>query len=238
VVACLGSSSTAGQGQAFGWIDELKQRPQNQRFDFRNLGVGGDLAYSALQRVPSVVASHPDTVVVMVGANDVMTLVFKNLRSVLGGAKRLPREPSPEWFQESLESIVRRLKAETSAEIGLSSLGPIGEDPNPTNSTQQELNERIEQYSGIIKDVAAAEQVGYIPFFESLHARIAASPGRAFTAFRFLPFYVDTFRLCALRRSSDEIAKANGKRFHVDRVHLNQTGGLILADLVLEFLDG
>lgn len=236
-MACLGSSSTAGQGQAFGWIDELKQRPQNRRFEFRNLGVGGDLAYSALQRVPSVVASRPDKVVILVGANDVMTLVFKNLRRILAGAKSLPREPSPAWFRENLKAIVRRLKAETSAEIGLSSLGPIGEDPNPTNAKQRDLNERIEQYSGIINDVAAAERVGYIPFYEQLHARIVASPGRAFTAFRFLPFYVDTFRFYALRRTSDEIARANGWRFHVDGVHLNRTGGLILADLVQEFLD-
>jgi hypothetical protein len=49
VVACLGSSSTAGQGQAFGWIDMLTSRPQNNRFSFQNLGVDGDLAYNALQ---------------------------------------------------------------------------------------------------------------------------------------------------------------------------------------------
>jgi hypothetical protein len=36
VVVCLGSSSTAGQGQAFGWIDELSRRPQNARFVFKN----------------------------------------------------------------------------------------------------------------------------------------------------------------------------------------------------------
>jgi lysophospholipase L1-like esterase len=238
VVACLGSSSTAGQGQAFGWIDELERRPQNSRFEFRNLGVGGDLAYSALQRVPAVIASRPDRVVVLVGANDALTMVFANARRVLAGwMKRLPQEPSVELFRESLESIVDRLKRETTARIGLSSLGPIGEDPDSANPVQRTLNERIAELSGIIRETAASNQLAYIPFFETLRDQIVATPGKPFTEFRFLPIYLDTFRFYVLRRSSDEIAQANGWRFHVDGVHLNRRGGMILANLVQEFLD-
>jgi lysophospholipase L1-like esterase len=238
VVACLGSSSTAGQGQAFGWIDELSTRPQNARFSFRNLGVGGDLAYSALQRVPSLVAIRPDKVVILLGANDVLTLVFKNVRRMVGGLmKHIPRDPSPEWFRESLEAIVRRIKAGTSAQIALCSLGLIGEDPSSSHPVQRELNLRIEEFSAIIKETARAENVGYIPFYERLHEQILASPGRPLTAFRFLPIYRDTFRFYVLRQTSDEIAKANGWRFHVDGVHLNRRGGMVLADLVQEFLD-
>ena len=238
VVACLGSSSTAGQGQAFGWIDELSSRPQNANLTFRNLGVGGDLAYSALQRVPSLVATHPDKVVILLGANDVLTLVFKNVRRMVGGLmKHIPKDPSPEWFRESLETIVRAVKAGTSAQIALCSLGPIGEDPVSIHPVQHELNLRIEEFSGIIKDISRSESVAYIPFFERLHERILASPGRPLTAFRFLPIYGDTFRFYILRRTSDEIGRANGWQFHVDGVHLNRSGGMILADLVQEFLD-
>lgn len=238
VVACLGSSSTAGQGQAFGWIDELAQRPENRRFDFRNLGVGGDLAYNALQRVPAVIASHPQKVVVLIGANDALTIVFANARRVLAGwMKHLPREPSVEWFKENLEAIVGRLKREAKAQIALSSLGPIGESPDSSNPVQRTLNARIAELSGIIKETAASNQLVYIPFYEGLRDQIVASPGKAFTEFRFLPIYRDTLRFYVLRRTSDEIAQANGWRFHVDGVHLNRRGGLILADLVQEFLD-
>ena len=80
----------------------MSRRPQNSRFEFRNLGVGGDLAYGALQRLPKVVATHPDKVVVFLGANDVLTLVFKNVRRMVGGVmKHLPRDPSPEGFKET-----------------------------------------------------------------------------------------------------------------------------------------
>lgn len=238
IVACLGSSSTAGQGQAFGWIDELERRPQNRRFDFRNLGVGGDLAYNALQRVPAVIACHPDKVVVLIGANDALTMVFANARRVLAGwMKRLPQEPSVEWFRESIEAIVDRLKRETTARIGLSSLGPIGEDPDSSNLVQRTLNERVAEISGIIKETATSNQLAYIPFFETFRDQIVAAPGKALTEFRFLPIYFDTFRFYVLRRSGDEIAQANGWRFHVDGVHLNRRGGMILANLVQEFLD-
>ena len=128
------------------------------------MGSAGDLAYSALQRVPKVVATHPDKVVILLGANDVLTLVFRNVRRVVGGLmKQLPRDPSPEWFQENLQTIVSRLTTQTSAQIALCSLGPIGEDPDSTNPVQYELNLRVEQFSGIIKEVARTENASYVP---------------------------------------------------------------------------
>ena len=238
VVACLGSSSTAGQGQAFGWIDELAGRPQNARYSFKNLGVGGDFAYDALQRLPAVIATQPDRVVVLIGANDVLAMVFPNVRRLLGGfMKHLPRDPAVEWFKENLEAIVTHLKADTDATIGLSSLGPIGEAPDSNDPHQRRLNDLVTQFSGIIKQTAAANGLAYIPFYERLSEQIAASPGRALTRFRFLPLYRDTFRFFVLRKSSDDIAAANGWRFHVDGVHLNRRGGMILAGLVQGFLD-
>ncbi|HXP07721.1 MAG TPA: SGNH/GDSL hydrolase family protein, partial [Acidobacteriaceae bacterium] len=111
IVACLGSSSTAGRGQAFDWIGELKQRPGNQRVRFYNFGVGGDLAYNAVERLPQVVTCRPDKVVVWIGGNDVLALVSVKMQRFLRLSKHLPRAPSPEWFRENIEMIAHRLKA-------------------------------------------------------------------------------------------------------------------------------
>ena len=124
IVACLGSSSTAGKGQAFDWIGELERRPGNTRFRFYNLGVGGDLASNALRRLPVLLAYRPEKVVILVGGNDVLALVSSRVRRILRIWKRFPCEPSPEWYRENVRAIARRLKNQTSAKIGLCSLWP------------------------------------------------------------------------------------------------------------------
>jgi lysophospholipase L1-like esterase len=237
VVACLGSSSTAGRGQAFNWIHELQRRPNTKRFVFRNFGIGGDLAYNALQRLPGVIPVRPHKVVILIGGNDVLACVFKKPRMFFRITKRLPQDPSSAWFRENLQQIVRRLKTETSATLGLCSLPPIGEDPTSTNPCQSELNRRVKEFSAMIQELAGYEKTEYIPIYESLSAEIMKSPGRAFTQFRFGQFYRDAFRTVLLRKSPDEVARMNGWRFHTDGVHLNSRGGLIVADLVQQFLE-
>ena len=236
-MACLGSSSTAGKGQAFDWIGELKKRPCNNRFRFHNFGVGGDLAYNALQRLPDVLACRPDKVVVWIGGNDVLALVSKKVGRFFRIAKHLRREPSPQWFRENVRAIAGCLKAETCATVALCSLPPIGEDPASANPFQTELNQRIEEYSEIIKETAQKTEAGYVALHETMLGHIQSSPGRAFTCFRFLPFYRDAFRALVLRKTPDDIAQMNGWRFHTDGVHLNSRGGMIVADLVQEFID-
>ena len=236
LVACLGASITEAKG-SFDWIGELQRRPANQGFRFRNFGAGGDLAYNALQRLPEVIACRPDKVVILIGHNDVVALVSRKARRVFRVWKHLPSKPSPPWYRENIQAIVRRLKNETAADVALCSLCPIGEDPVSSNPFQQEINRRVETYSGIVRQTAREEKVGYIPAYEVMLEQIMASPGRAFKSFRFLSFYRDALRRFVLKKSLDEIAQSNGWRFHTDGIHLNSRGGMILADLVQEFID-
>jgi len=237
IVACLGSSSTAGRGQAFDWIAELRDRPGNGQFEFRNFGVGGDLAYNALRRLRKVIACQPHKVVVWVGGNDVLAGVSSRMRRYFTLSKRLPCTPSPGWFHENLAEIARRLKRETEADVGLCSLCPIGEALDSDDPFQSALNRRVEEYSRIVASVADEERCGYISLHEAITQAIRASPGRAFTAFRFLPFYRDAFRVLVLRQSPDDVARRNGWQFHTDGVHLNGRAGRIVADRIQRFID-
>jgi len=237
IVACLGSSSTAGKGQAFDWIGELARRPRNQSVRFRNFGVGGDLAYNAFQRVSDVVACRPDKIVVWVGGNDVLARVSPKVRRLLRFWKRLPQEPSPAWFGENIRAIAERLRQDTRAKIALCSLPPIGEDPASSHPVQRELNRFIEECNAIIADAARELAVSYLPLNEAIRAEIAVSPGKAFTSFAFLPYYRDAFHVLVLGHSLDSVAAANGWRLHTDGIHLNSRGGLIVADIVQEFID-
>jgi len=106
-----------------------------------------------------------------------------------------------------------------------------------TNPFQSELNQRIEEFSAIIRRIAEEEGTDYIPLYEAIVERVMKSPGRAFTEFGFLSFYRDAFRTLVLRKSPDEVARINGWSYHTDGVHLNSRGGMIVADLVQQFIE-
>jgi lysophospholipase L1-like esterase len=238
VVACLGASSTAAKGP-YDWIHDLEQRPGNSSLRFYRFAAGGDLAYNGLQRLPKVIACHPDLVIVLLGGNDVMASMPK--KSLYYGlmlklSKHLPRKPSPEWFYENMQAIVTQLKTDTSVHIALCSMPTWGEDLGSSEPFQAELNRRFADYNKILKDIASTEAVSYIPFYERMAELILASPGRAFSAFKILPFYRDMFRQYVLHKSNDEIGELNGWRFHRDGIHLNSVSGKLLADLVQEFV--
>jgi lysophospholipase L1-like esterase len=236
VVACLGASATDATG-SYDWIRDLAMRPNNASLRFYRFAEGGDLAYNGLQRLPDIVNCHPDYVIVFLGDNDVLALISKKVAQFDRLTKHLPGQPSPEWYCENIQAIVRRLKSDTSARIALCSLIPIGEDPGSSNPFQAEANRRIEEYSAILKDIALEEAVSYLPFYERMHELILVSPGRTFTSFDFLPFYRDVFRQFVLHKNHDEIGQLNGWRFHRDGIHLNSQSGKLLADLVQEFLN-
>ena len=237
-VVCLGSSTTASRG-TYKCIDELKKRPQNKRFRFVNLGVGGDLSFNTIGLLDRVVALQPDRVIVLIGTNDIMASVFPNFRRFVRVWKRLSDEPSPAQFEENLNFIVRKLQGGAISRIGLSSLAPLGEDPDSRDPVQAWLNDLITTYNDIIANIASKERTDYIPFNESFQEQLSrALTPKAFTHFAFRSFYRDyVFREMILRQSFDEISRINGWDFHIDGIHLNSKGGRILVEAVQQFLN-
>ena len=235
VVACLGASATVAIG-SYDWIEALQHRPQNARRRFLRFAQGGDLAYNGLRRIPAIASCDPSDVIVLLGENDVLAAISRTYERIARRWKRLPRTPSPEWFHETMQAIVYRLKRRTTASIALSSLIPIGEDPHSTDPFQSAANHYVEQYSAIICDIATQESVAYIPLYERLRAIIERQPGQSLTAFNLLPFYRDAVRQFVLHKTHDEIGRLNGWRFHRDGIHLNSVSGGVLVELVEEWL--
>jgi len=237
-IACLGSSTTASRG-TYKWIDELQKRPQNSRFRFINLGVGGDLSINTVGYLDRVITLRPERVIILIGTNDILASVFPNFRRFVRVSKRFSGEPSPTGFAANLNVIVHELQRGANCRIALSSLAPLGEDPYSCHPVQSRLNELIATYNGIIRNVASTGQTDYIPFWESFQERlVTAGTVKPFTRFSFASFYRDyLLREMILRRSFDQISRMNGWQFHIDGIHLNTQGGQILTGAVQPFLD-
>jgi lysophospholipase L1-like esterase len=237
-IACLGSSTTASKG-TYTWIDELVGRPQNSRFRFVNFGVGGDLSFNTVGVLDRVITLRPQRVIILIGTNDIMASVFPNFRRFVRVFKRLSEEPSPARFEDNLNFIVHKLRRGAHARVALSSLAPLGEEPNSRDPVQAQLNELIGSYNGIIRRVASRQRTDYIPFWEPFEDHLVrAGTAKPFTRFSFAALYRDyLFREMILRQSFDEISRINGWQFHIDGIHLNTNGGRILVEAVQPFLD-
>ncbi len=98
--------------------------------------------------------------------------------------KGLPAQPTVQRFEENLELITRRLRQDTNARIALSSLAPVGEDPDSRDPVQSRLNDLCAAYSGVIRDVSSREGTDYIAFYESFRDQLVRSrTAKPFTRF-------------------------------------------------------
>jgi lysophospholipase L1-like esterase len=235
-VVCFGASLTAGS-VSFDYLELLAARPALAGFRFVNHGVNGDLAWNGLQRLDKVIAEKPDAVTILIGTNDVNATLSERNRLRYHEFNHLPvTHPDLAWYEDNLRAIVRRLQAETSARLALLSLAVIGED------LEHVANARIEEYNAVIRRVAAAAQIDYLPFHERVLAYLrehkadrAALP--PMLAYRDGLINVgNATALHAMGLSWDEVSHRNGLLVTTDTLHLNSVGAGMIADLIEAWL--
>ncbi|HUI00742.1 MAG TPA: hypothetical protein VLX56_03840 [Nitrososphaerales archaeon] len=78
--------------------------------------------------------------------------------------------------------IVRDLKPRTAARIALCSMPPWGEDLQSEDPFQEALNKGFAEHDAVMREIASAGRVGYIPSHErcassSWRRRVAPSTG-------------------------------------------------------------
>jgi lysophospholipase L1-like esterase len=234
-VVCFGASLTAGT-VSYNYLDLLEERPALMDFRFINHGVDGDLAWNGLQRLDRVVADRPDFVTILIGTNDVNATMSERNRARYRTFNHLPTEPTVEWYELNLATIVQRLKQETQARLALLSLAVIGED------LEHEANHKIVLYNDAIRRIARQEAVAYLPLHERMVAYLrehederAALPPRL--AYRDgLHNIGNATALHASGLSWDEVSRRNGLLVLTDGLHLNSVGAGMIADLIEAWL--
>ena len=236
-VVCFGASLTAGT-VSFDYLELLRARPSLAEFRFVNHGVNADLAWNGLQRLDKVISDRPDFVTILIGTNDVNATMSERNRIRYHEFNRLPvARPDLAWYEENLGRIVTVLKSDTKARLALLSLAVIGED------LEHEGNRRLEKYNEVIRRLARAENITYLPLHERMVAYLreheaerAGLPPRL--EYRDgLTNIGNAIALHASGLSWDEISRRNGLLVTTDTLHLNSVGAGMIADLIGGWLE-
>lgn len=230
-VVCVGDSVTRAQVST-DYLAILRTRTATGHFRFTNAGVNGDLAFNVLERLDNVIELQPDMVTVLIGTNDAnASLTEKNTRKFMK-MKKLPTRPTIEWYRVNLTAIVKRLADETAARVALLSLPVLGELIGSESVNRSAL------YSSVIREVAQAHHLAYLPLHERQIEHLQSTGHRPGTAFR------DGRGLSAaaaiqhfvLRRPFDSISHRRGLELTTDMVHQNTAGATMIAELIEEFI--
>ncbi len=158
-IACLGDSLTRAQFSV-DYLDLLGRRHSPDEVRVARFGVNGDFAHNLLQRLDAVVANPPDVITVLIGTNDARASLASYPVEQAMKRKKLPERPSADWFHQCLEAVVKRLRAETDATIGLLSLPVLGQQLDGAAAQASQA------YSRMIAEVAATHEVTYLPLHE------------------------------------------------------------------------
>ncbi|MFF8563806.1 SGNH/GDSL hydrolase family protein [Streptomyces albidoflavus] len=226
-VACLGDSLTRAQ-LSVDYLDLLRGRRPSGDVRLARFGVNGDFAHNLLQRLDAVVADPPEVITVLIGTNDARASLAGYPVEQVMRRKRLPERPSAGGFQQCLGAVVARLRAETDARIGLLSLPVLGQRlDGPAAQASQ-------AYSRMIAEVAAAEDVSYLP----LHERQTEELRRADPP--PIPYREPTpaagvgvlLQRALLRRSLDTISRRRGLVLTTDHIHQNSRGAALVAEVI------
>ncbi len=232
VLVCVGDSITHGR-VSDNYVDILSDDLGKKGIYVVNAGINSELAYNVLMRLDSIIACDPTYVTVFIGTNDAHGVLTKEQGEKEVVEMKLPQMPTEQWYRENLTEIVRKLKASTHARIALLSIPPIGEDSGDPAFLV------AERYSADIREIAAAEDVSYLPLFETMATYLRDHPHTALPYARgrhTREMYIGIGRHFLLGASFDDISRSNGFVLETDYLHLNATGARMVADLIEGFV--
>jgi len=230
VVVLVGDSITQGQiGENY---VSLLSHELGDRYNIVNAGVNSHLAWNLFQRLDEIIKCNPDIITILIGTNDANAATSDDEAIYYMKRMRLPKVPDREWFRDTLNAIIEKLLNETTAEIALLSIPPIGEVP-------EDPAFRIsEEYSTIIEEVAIITGVTYLPLHERMTESLSMHPGiPKYPLKRFkIGMVKSLFKRYFLRRTWDDIGQAAGFSLHIDYLHLNTRGAQIVVNLIAPFV--
>jgi len=234
IVFCAGDSNTHGR-VCINYVNILEKRFNNKKFTFINGGINSELAYNLKQRIDTIAACRPAFITILIGSNDANGTLVETVSRRQVKKMKLPQRSDPKWFRENLSEICSTLKEKTDAKIALLTLPPIGEEIN------SEAYRRAAEFSSIIREVAAEQNVALLPLNRTMDKNLVKKLTPLKVRYKGPPdmvMYKALARHYLLGKSFDEISEDNGFLYLIDLLHINTRGAETVADLIENFLSG
>jgi lysophospholipase L1-like esterase len=226
---CAGDSLTHGV-VSFDFVGALRARLGSE-MEVLNAGVNGDLAFNLAERLDAIVALAPTDVVVLIGTNDLCgaedPVVGRRHRRL----KRLPELPTREFFETQLARILRGIRERTAARLVVVTPPLLGEDlSHPAHA-------RLCTYAARIGEMAREYGAGLVPLHDAMATALRASghvprPGFHAGIVELTWMAMVPVQRYLFGRTYDQIARTHGLWGSPDLVHLTESSGAILVDLL------
>jgi acyl-CoA thioesterase I len=231
LVACIGDSNTHGNS-GFNYVDWLRRNLEDKGLGFCNAGYNSDLAWNVLQRVNSVIALDPHYIIILVGTNDVIASLTRESADTYMQKKELPQQPNSVFFIDSYRQIIDRIMEESNARIALVSIPVIGENPGSV------ANQKAAAYNSLIQELAYEYGLDYLSVFDEQinYLRKKGIDPRKGTAEESFPVTQSMMMRYILGISWDKISSVQGFYLTTDKLHMNSTGGKMIASRIESFL--
>ena len=232
-IVCAGDSLTHAT-VSFDYVGALRLR-MGPGVRVLNAGVNGDLAFNLAERLETIVSAEPDDVVVMIGTNDLSGAQNAKVAQRQVSIKKLPEQASQAFFEREFTRLLTGLRARTQARLWVVTPPLLGED------LTHPVHARLLVYAAAIERIASAHGARVLPFHSVMEDALKASGHRPRPGFHLGAIEASWLALLPLQRfvlgmSFDQVSKRHGLWGSPDLIHLNETSGDLLANLIEDAL--
>lgn len=227
----VGDSITHGS-VSYNFADELARR-LGKDVQVINGGINSNLTINVLRRMPDLVACNPDLVAILIGTNDVNSTLHPKFLERYRKTMEIEGTPDENEYQRNLLKIVESFQSLNSKpKIAVLSLPVIGEDLNSP------ANQRVREYSKIIGKISQKTNTTYLPLNETQRDYLEDKSTADSQCDRpHLRMEISVAKHYLLGMDYDSISKSNGFYLVTDCLHLNETAGKMVADLIQGFVE-
>lgn len=231
VVVCCGDSITHGH-IGYDWVSSLRNIDKSKVYI--NAGINADLTWNLNQRIDDIIKHHPDYVTILIGTNDAIgSENIKHIQDYYVSTKGLPRLPHIDWYASELEKFIIDIQSKTNAKIAISTLSWLGEQ------SEAEIIKVVRSHNNIIRDLSAKYNLKLIDLFKEFDQIIDINNSVPYTT-------TEWRRLRGLRAvilhyvfgwSWNRIGRKYKLKLLCDHIHLNEKAGVMLEELMKDFID-